>query len=162
MTSFALPLRSAPGVFFIFLFYFNYLVPIWALPPGVYAIINNVFSHEDEALVITFNGINEPVTVTVWTDDPAQHWVIAGDDTMAQCVSPEGAQDLQPAWGDHFVTVLLGVNYVWTIKNRGTGYTIQDGGQTVFWGVEDAVAGAGVTIGAGTSSETQKWSFESI
>jgi len=73
MTSFALPLRSAPGVFFIFLFYFNYLVPVWALPPGVYAIINNVFSHEDEALVITFNGINEPVTVTVWTDDPAQH-----------------------------------------------------------------------------------------
>ncbi|OJA18342.1 hypothetical protein AZE42_06209 [Rhizopogon vesiculosus] len=160
--SFALSLRSAPGVLFIYLLFLNCLLSVGALPPGVYAIISNVFSAEDEALVITYNGVNQPVTVTVWTDNPTQHWVIGGDDTEPQCVSPESAQDLQPAWGDNFVTVLLAVNYVWTISNHGTGYTIQDGGLTVFWGVADAVDGAGVTIGPGTGDETQRWSFESV
>ncbi|OJA15415.1 hypothetical protein AZE42_13912, partial [Rhizopogon vesiculosus] len=89
-------------------------------------------------------------------------WVIADYDTKTQSVSPQSAQNLQAAWGSGFVTVLPAGNYVWTIRYTDTGYTIQDGGVTVFWGVANAVDGAEVTIGAGTGNEKQRWFFEKI
>ncbi|OAX40927.1 hypothetical protein K503DRAFT_768162 [Rhizopogon vinicolor AM-OR11-026] len=137
-----------------------------ALPPrpapGVYAIVNRVLSPNDERLAITFNGSDQPATATVRTDSPAQRWVIADYDTRTQSVSPQSSQNLQAAWGSGFVTVLPAGNYVWTIRNTDTGYTIQDGGVTVFWGVANAVDGAEVTIGDGTGNEKQRWFFEKI
>ncbi|OJA18337.1 hypothetical protein AZE42_06215 [Rhizopogon vesiculosus] len=134
MTSFALPLRSAPGGFFLFFFLLNCLLSVGALsygrqesdvllPAGVYAIINRVLSPEDERLAITFNGEDETVTVTDWTNDTTQQWVIADYDTTTQSVSPGSDQSLQAAWGDDVVTVLTAGSYVWTIRNNDTGYT---------------------------------------
>ncbi|OAX33577.1 hypothetical protein K503DRAFT_700206 [Rhizopogon vinicolor AM-OR11-026] len=130
--------------------------------PGVYVIVNRVLSPNDKRLAITFNGPDQPATATVRTDGPAQRWVIADYDTRTQSVSPTNAQNLQAAWGSGFVTVLPAGKYVWTIRKTDTGYTIQDGGVTAFWGVEEAINGAEVTIEVGTGNEKQRWFFESV
>jgi len=36
------------------------------------------------------------------------------------------------------------------------------GGVTAFWGVEEAIDGAEVTIEVGTGNEKQRWFFESV
>ncbi|KAJ8594647.1 hypothetical protein M405DRAFT_729471, partial [Rhizopogon salebrosus TDB-379] len=113
-------------------------------------------------LAITFNGPDRPATMTVRTDDPAQRWIIGDFDSKTQSVAPTSAPNLQAAWGSGFVTVLPAGGYVWTIRQTDTGYTIQDGGVSVFWGVANAVSGTEVSIGGGTGNEKQRWFFERV
>ncbi|KAG0707080.1 hypothetical protein DFH29DRAFT_75268 [Suillus ampliporus] len=129
-------------------------------PAGTYVIVNRVLSPHDERLAITFNGSDRPLTATARTDSASQHWIVKDYDAKTQSVAPASAQNLQAAWGSGFVTVLPAGGYVWTIRQTNSGYTIQDGGVTVFWGVADAVNNTNVTIGAGTGGEKQRWILE--
>ena len=96
-------------------------------------------------------------------------------------MSPVSSSSLQAAWGSGFVTVLPAGAYVWTIRSTDSGYTcvfflpvvlyrqisstdldsIQDGGVSVFWGVDHANSDAQVTITGGTGGEKQRWILES-
>ncbi|KAG2038680.1 hypothetical protein BDR03DRAFT_954059 [Suillus americanus] len=129
---------------------------------GTYIIANRVPSPNDERLVITFNGPDQPLTVKARSDCPSQHWIIQDYDANTQSVTPVSAATHQVAWGTGHATVLPAYGYVWTIRYTNTGYTIQDGGVTAFWGVADVVDNATVTIGPGTGNENQRWFLEGV
>lgn len=131
-------------------------------PAGTYVIVNKYPSPNDGKLAITFNGSNQPLTANIRTDSPTQRWIIRDYDANTQSVTPVNATSLQAAWGSGYVTVLPAHNYVWTIRGQdnGTGYTIQDGGVTVFWGVAVALNNTNVTIGSATGNDKQKWLLE--
>ncbi|KAG0707081.1 hypothetical protein DFH29DRAFT_75286 [Suillus ampliporus] len=131
-------------------------------PAGIYVIVNRVLSPNDERLAINFNGSDKPLTVKIRADSAPQRWIVKDYDAKTQAVVPESAPSLQAAWGSGFVTVLPQHNYVWTIRQTNSGYTIQDGGVTVYWGLADAVNDAKVTIGAGTGNEKQRWFLQRL
>ncbi|KAG2090599.1 uncharacterized protein F5147DRAFT_25996 [Suillus discolor] len=131
-------------------------------PRGTYVIVNRVLSPTDERLAITFNGPEQPLTVNTRTDFSNQRWIVQDYDQNTKSLVPVDATALQVAWGADCATVLPAHNYVWTIRETDSGYTIQDGGVTVFWGVANAVNNATVTIGTGTGDEKQRWFFERV
>ncbi|KIJ91751.1 hypothetical protein K443DRAFT_114637 [Laccaria amethystina LaAM-08-1] len=123
------------------------------VPSGIYSIINKVQSSEGKNRTITFNG--ERKTVTVSLDDRT----ISKQKT--QSISPADKRGDQCAWGGNVVTVLPAHNYVWTItQNEGEEtYTIQDGGETVYWGLGSTDVETEVTIGGKTETGEQSWYF---
>jgi len=127
---------------------------------GVYVIVNRVLSPKGEELAITFNGEKKATTLTPKAGSNVQKWRLKNYDAKTMSVTPINAGNLQAAWGNGFVTVLPAGNFVWTIKSSDTGYTIRDGGETVFWGTAHAAANQDVTIGAGTGNEKQRWIFQ--
>jgi len=127
---------------------------------GTYVIVNRVLSPNDEKLAITFNGEGNTATVTPLSSSPSQRWIVKNYDAKTQSVTPVSATNLQAGWGSGVVTVIPAGGYVWTLRSSDTGYTIQDGGVTVFWGVANASSGGPVTIGSGTGNEKQRWFFE--
>ncbi|KAF9795706.1 hypothetical protein IEO21_11077 [Rhodonia placenta] len=126
---------------------------------GTYIIYNRVLSPTGEKLAFTFTGQNKTQTVTPLSNNETQKWIIKDYNSNTQTISPESNANLQAAWGDQGVTVLPAGAYVWVIRSTDSGYTIQDGKQTVYWGVADAVDNANVTITAGTGNEKQRWIF---
>jgi len=128
---------------------------------GTYIISNMVQSATGEKLVMTSAGQDSSVTVGPDTGDPSQRWIIGSG--SPQSISPFNSPDLEASWGANVVSVSPAGDYVWNIMKTGNGYTIQDGGNTAFWGLESATADANVTIGGtGTSNNMQIWSFEKV
>ncbi|KAF8638213.1 hypothetical protein AX16_010559 [Volvariella volvacea WC 439] len=126
--------------------------------PGIYVIVNRVLSPYGEQLAITFNGVNQPLTVTARSDSPNQKWLIRNYlDGGTQFISPITRRHLEACWGPGVASVLPAGLYVWTLRESESGLTIQDGGVTVFWGVENARNDDSVTIGEGTGAEKQRW-----
>ncbi|KAF9510835.1 hypothetical protein BS47DRAFT_1299653 [Hydnum rufescens UP504] len=131
--------------------------------PGTYIITNKARSTEGNELTITFNGKGNALTVDNRTDSPSQRWKISNySDGRTSYVVPVSAPSLQVAWGRGVAIVLPAGAYVWTIRETRTGYTIQDGGLTAFWGVAHTVDGAKVTIGGGTGEVTQRWHLKRV
>lgn len=134
------------------------------VPAGTYSIVNKVPSSDGLSRAITFNG--EGQTVTVSFDDSTaskQQWIVEDYDGKAQSISPVDGDGLQCAWGQDVVTVLPAHNYVWTItqnEDDPTTYTIQDGGETVYWGLGATDVNTEVTIsGEKTETGEQSWKF---
>ncbi|KAG8952506.1 hypothetical protein FRC04_004566 [Tulasnella sp. 424] len=128
---------------------------------GTYYIINRVESPNGERLCITFNGENQPPTVTAKSDSAKQKWQITTySDNRTQYIVPTSSSGLQCAWGSGVVTVLPAGGYVWTIRSSDSGYTIKDGGETQVWGVNVAQDGAQVAISGDAPREAQRWTFQ--
>ncbi|KAG8942422.1 hypothetical protein FRC00_011869, partial [Tulasnella sp. 408] len=88
------------------------------LEDGTYHIINRVESPNGERLCITFNGENQPPTVTAKSDSPEQKWHIRTyRDNRTQSIVPASNSGLECAWGPGVVTVLTPGAYVWTIRS---------------------------------------------
>ncbi|KAF5347775.1 hypothetical protein D9756_010313 [Leucocoprinus leucothites] len=128
--------------------------------PGVYYIVNRVLSPTGEKLAMTFEGKGELAKAMPLTNSAAQRWIIGKFDAKTQSVSPADSPSLQAGWGKGVIILPAG-NYVWTIRKEDDGYTIQDGGVTVYWGLDHAKEGESISIGAGTGGEKQRWVLES-
>jgi len=131
-------------------------------PAGDYVIYNRVLSPTGQKLAITFHGNNKNVTVRPWASTTNQVWTLEDYDRKTQSVSPKNAGRLQAAWGDNVVQVMNAGGYVWTIRGSNSGYTIQDGGVTVHWGVASATNGASVSIGKDAGGPDQRWVLEQV
>ncbi|KAG1861414.1 hypothetical protein C8R48DRAFT_774160 [Suillus tomentosus] len=106
--------------------------------PGTYVIVNEALSPTNERLAITYNGLDQPLTVNIKTDSSHQ----LDHDQNTNFLVPVDATALRAAWGADCATALPAHSYVWTITETDSGYTIQDGVGTAFWGVADAVDNA--------------------
>lgn len=133
-------------------------------PPleGTYVVVNRALSPNNERLALTYNGPDQPLTVNIKTDSSRQFWIVQNHDQSTDSLVPGGATALQAARIADYATALPARNYVWTIRTTDSGYTIQDGAGTAFWGVADALDNAPVTIGSDTGDETHRWSFERV
>jgi len=132
---------------------------------GTY-IISSRASPGGERLAITYNGQSNAVTVTPKKDTSVtQYWIISSFGEFGSgksTVVPYNSQRDQAAWGKGYVTVLPAGNYVWILEETAGGWTIQDGGKTAFWGLDQATQNSQVTIGPGTGHERQRWILEKV
>ncbi|KIJ91697.1 hypothetical protein K443DRAFT_653509 [Laccaria amethystina LaAM-08-1] len=102
---------------------------------GTYSIVNKVQSSEGDDRAITFNGEGETVTVSLNDPTASKQWIVKDLGKKTQSISPVDKEGDQCAWGRDVVTILPAGNYVWTITQNDDGETIQDGGETVYWGL---------------------------
>ncbi|KAG1821252.1 hypothetical protein EV424DRAFT_1488299 [Suillus variegatus] len=137
--------------------------------PGTYVIVNKALSPTNERLAITYNGLNQPLTVNIKTDSSHQRWIVQDHDQNTKSLVPVDATTLQAAWGEDCATARPAHSYVWTITETDSGYRrvpprsfIQDGVGTAFWGVADAVDNAPLVAGSDTGDEKHRWSFERV
>ncbi|KAG1790827.1 uncharacterized protein HD556DRAFT_1445847 [Suillus plorans] len=130
--------------------------------PGTYVIVNKALSPNNERLAITYNGLDQPLTVNIKTDSSHQRWIVQDHDQNTKSLVPVDATALQAAWGADCATALPAHSYVWTITETDSGYSIQDGVGTAFWGVADAVDNAPLVAGSDTGDEKHRWSFERV
>ncbi|KAH7335382.1 hypothetical protein B0J17DRAFT_669923 [Rhizoctonia solani] len=138
------------------------------LDPGVYMIYNRVLSPFGQRLAMTFNGKDQPTTVTpLDPSSPKQQWVVEnyGYDeeraTSLQHVRPQTAQELESGWSDTiFATERK--NQVWGITKDGSAYTIRDGGKTVTWGIQTAAQGTSVVPLKDATGEKERWIFHKV
>jgi len=130
---------------------------------GTYIISSRARSPDGERLAITYNGRSNAVTVTPKKDTSVtQHWIIGEFGSGKSTVVPYNSQRDQAAWGEGFVTILPAGGYVWILEETAGGWTIQDGGKTQFWGLDQATQNSQVTIGPGTGHERQRWILEKV
>ena len=129
---------------------------------GRYVIYHRVLSPSGEKLAITFNGQSNYATVTPLTNSNSQIWNVRDYNSTTQSVSPVSNSGLQCGWGNGGVVVLPAGGYVWIIRNTDSGYTIQDGGRTAYWGVDEAYEGQNVAIEGGDGGIFQNWIFEQV
>ncbi|KAF8198045.1 hypothetical protein BJ912DRAFT_952872 [Pholiota molesta] len=130
-------------------------------PSGIYAIYNRVLSPAGEKLALNFNGQSQTVTVKPLDRSDAQIWnIVDYHDGKTQSLTPKSSSSLQAAWGDNVVSVQPAGGYVWMIRSIDSGYTIQDGGLTVFWGITSANVNGNASIGPDQAFPTQRWIFE--
>jgi hypothetical protein len=137
------------------------------LEAGTYFILNKVHDSSNAQLAVTSNGQGQTATVTPFSDSSdAQKWAISDNPgTTAQSLSPVSDSTLQAAWGSDGVKLLVGggSTYEWIIRpSHDNGYVIQDGGKTVYWGIDSGADNAQVTIGAGNDSDQQQWFLQKV
>ncbi|KAG2051955.1 hypothetical protein BDR06DRAFT_915777 [Suillus hirtellus] len=130
--------------------------------PSTYVIVNKAFSPTNERLAITYNGLDQPLTVNIKTDSSHQRWIVQDHDQNTKSLVPVDATALQAAWGEVCATALPAHTYVWTITETDSGYSIQDGVGAVFWGVADAVDNAPLVAGSDIGDEKHRWPFERV
>ncbi|EIW83809.1 hypothetical protein CONPUDRAFT_119225 [Coniophora puteana RWD-64-598 SS2] len=130
--------------------------------PGRYVIYHRIQSSSGERLAITYNGQNGYPTVNPLTYEDNQIWIIQNYNDTTQSISPASNSNLQCGWGDNAVIVLPPQAYVWIIRNNASGYTIQDGGQTVYWGLDEAEEKQNVTIKQGEGGIFQSWILKQV
>ncbi|KAH7335381.1 hypothetical protein B0J17DRAFT_669920 [Rhizoctonia solani] len=138
------------------------------LDPGVYTIYNRVLSPDGQRLAMTFNGKDEPITVTpLDTSASRQRWVVEnyGYDrrraTTLQHVKPQVDRELEAGWGKTIVVLPIG-NYVWGITKDGSAYTIKDGDKQISWSIHSATQGAEVVPVQDVTGEKQRWIFHKV
>ncbi|KAF8549802.1 hypothetical protein OG21DRAFT_543730 [Imleria badia] len=125
---------------------------------GHYYIVSCEPTPDGTTLAITYNGENDALTVTEFAGQDTQEWIIADYDGEAQSISPQAADSLQVCYkGSDQLTVLPANDYVWAISGENDEYTIQDGGYSVFWGLENAAEGQAVYLGAGGDIPLPCW-----
>ncbi|KDQ26456.1 hypothetical protein PLEOSDRAFT_1065820 [Pleurotus ostreatus PC15] len=126
--------------------------------PGTYYIISRVLSPEGEKLALTFNGLGN-VTVTPFTNNSKQAWVVKDYNAQNQMFSPASQSNYQIGMGEGKVlAVYPSGGYTWTAKTSATGVLIADaGGVTNFWGLSNAVVDQNVPFGEGNGSDKQRW-----
>ncbi|KAG1821254.1 hypothetical protein EV424DRAFT_1539292 [Suillus variegatus] len=133
--------------------------PVQGIVPGTYVIVNKALSLTNERLAITYNGLDQPLTVNIKTDSSRQLWIVQDHDQNTHTLVPIDARALQAARDADCATALPAHNYVWSIRTTDSGSSIQDVLGTVFWGA-DAVDNAPVTIEP--DNEKHRWSFEPV
>jgi hypothetical protein len=129
------------------------------IAPGNYIIVNRVNSLQGKTLALNYNGNNQVVTVVDLGTSPTQVWIVKDYDSKTQSVSPRDAPELQIGMGSGVLKVLPAHAYVWTIRETDGIATVQDGGVTVFWGLDKAINKEPVAFKAGTGDEKQNWLF---
>ncbi|KAG2051965.1 hypothetical protein BDR06DRAFT_958294 [Suillus hirtellus] len=127
-----------------------------SLVPGTYVIVK-ALSPNNERLAITYNGLDQPLTVNIKTDSSRQLWIVQSHGPNTHTLVPVDARALQAARDADCATALPAHDYVWSIRQTDSGYSIQDEVGTVFWGA-DAVDNAPVTIEP--DNEKHRWFFE--
>ncbi|PPQ68409.1 hypothetical protein CVT26_006081 [Gymnopilus dilepis] len=131
--------------------------------PGCYAIYNRVLSPTGEKLAITYNGKGNTLTVTPFRNNSdSQIWQISNYDSNTQAVVPNNDGSLQVGWGNAGAVVLPAHAYVWTIRSGYDGFTIQDGGKTQNWHLNNATDNALVAIAPDQGSERYRWVLEEL
>ncbi|KAG8736431.1 hypothetical protein FRC12_017610 [Ceratobasidium sp. 428] len=129
--------------------------------PGVYCIYNRVLSESGHQLAMTYNGDNQPITVTPLDSmNTAQHWMIENYNEN-QFVIPRANPDLKANWEESVMYTRAGGHPCWTIL-QDKGYFIQDGRRTTFWSIDDADDGATVRALHNAIGEKQRWIFYKV
>ncbi|KAG9119626.1 hypothetical protein FRC07_005280 [Ceratobasidium sp. 392] len=124
--------------------------------PGTYQIYSRVLSPSGEQLALTFNGSEQPITVTALESyNPAQIWVIQNHNEL-QFVIPYSNQELKANYLEGTIGTRDGGHPCWGIRND-KGYFIQDGERTIFWSINDAEEGAQVKPLHNSIGEKHLW-----
>jgi len=132
---------------------------------GSYYIINRVNSGTGEKLALTYNGLNNAVTLTPLTNADSQKWSIV-DYTggITQSFQPSTALGYQATIASGIIKVLNGAGYVFYARSTpANGLSIQGGtGSPESWGAVSAASASQITFAVAGGSERYFWALQSV
>jgi len=132
---------------------------------GSYYVINRVNSGTGEKLALTYNGLNNAVTLTPLTNADSQKWSIVNHtDGITQSFQPSTALGNQAMIVSGIIKVLTGAGYVFFARSTPAGgLSIQGGtGSPESWGAVSAASASQVSFANGGGSERYFWVLQSV
>ncbi|KAG2005040.1 hypothetical protein CC2G_003539 [Coprinopsis cinerea AmutBmut pab1-1] len=106
---------------------------------GRYVIYNRALSGSGEKLALTYPGQEKsPLILTPLDRNSKQIWVLSDYSSDLSYIRPDSVSNTEVGMSSGSPVVLPPGGYVWTLTSSSDGYTIQDGGKTIYWNIAEA------------------------